>query len=269
MSYSASIIVTSYNQSKTLRWLFLSLQQQTVKDFEVVVADDGSNDGTQNLCHEDWGFPITFVTQPDDGYKKALILNKALPQAKSEYLIFVDADVILEKHFVQDHLELRRPHHFVCGRRVELGPQFSEKITDDKVKSGAFNRFSVALFRSCLKKDSEHFNRSRRVKNSLLRWIFKYDRPMDILGSNFSAWKSDIFSVNGFNESLESYWGEDGDIYIRLRNSGLRSIGAKALCVQFHVYHKRRTPTPENVERYYRLLKDQDYKWAEKGLLKN
>ena len=60
--------------------------------------------------------------------------------------------------------------------------------------------------------------------------------------------------------------GEDGDLFVRLRNLGRAAINAKGLCVQFHVFHKRREPTRANVEWYDRMLKDSTYVWAEKGL---
>jgi len=261
-----SVIVTSYNQKPTLELLFASLERQTVKDFEVVIADDGSSDGTDELCRRQKNLKIKFVTQSDDGYRKAKILNKAIHEASGSYLIFVDGDVILEKHFVEDHLNLRKADHFVCGRRVELGPEFSRQITVEMVRKGKFDGFNWDLFKSAQKDDSEHFNRSLRVTHPLIRKIFKYDEPLDILGSNFSAWKKDIVAINGFNEALESYWGEDGDIFIRLRNTGKKSIGAKAICVQFHVFHKRREPTAENVARYQKLLQDRQYKWCKQGI---
>jgi glycosyltransferase involved in cell wall biosynthesis len=261
----ASIIITSYNQSSTLDMLLASLDGQTFENFEVIVADDGSGDGSDQLCRGFRDYTVKFVTQADVGYRKAKILNKALKFAQADYLIFLDADVILEKHFVEDHLRLRAPESFVCGRRVELGPEFSRTIDLDTVREGRFDGLNLAILKSGWKKDSQNVNRGLRVTNSLIRKIFKYDQPIDILGSNFSVWKKDLLAVNGFNESLESYWGEDGDLYIRLRNSGKQAIGAKAICVQFHVFHKRREPTKENVERYYRLLKDTQYRWAEQG----
>jgi hypothetical protein len=93
----------------------------------------------------------------------------------------------------------------------------------------------------------------------------RYGQPLDLLGSNFSLWKTDLLSVNGFNESLESYWGEDGDLFIRLRNSGIKPIGAKSLCIQYHVFHPRRTPSAHQVSLYQQLLNDHQYKWATKG----
>lgn len=261
-----SIIITSYNQRTTLEFLLATLEHQTVQDFEVIIADDGSSDGTDQLCSRQDKLDLRFETQADIGYRKAKILNQAIRVTRAPYLIFLDADTILERHFIEDHLRLSRPSHFVCGRRVELGPEFSRSITLDKVRQGWFDGFNLQLLKSVFNKDSEHFNRSIRVTNPYIRKLAKYDKPLDILGSNLSVWKNDIIEINGFNEAMESYWGEDGDLYIRLRNTGKKAIGAKAICVQFHVFHKRREPTKEHVERYYSMLKDTDYKWAKQGL---
>jgi len=265
-SVTATIIITTYNQAPTLRLLLTSLQRQTEKNFEVIVADDGSSDETKSLCEEAWSFPLRFVTQPDEGYRKSKILNQVIRQARGDYLIFLDGDVIVEKHFVEDHFNLRRPGHFVCGRRVDLGPEFSKNLNTENVTTGKYDGLSLALLWSGLKKDTISWKRAVRITTPLCRKLLGYDRPLDLLGSNFSAWKSDIQEVNGFNEALKAYWGEDGDLFIRLRNSGKKPIGAKSLCIQYHVFHPRRPPSKENVQMYEELLKDKEYKRAKQGL---
>jgi len=267
-----SIIVTSYNQANTLKFLLASLDRQTCKDFEVIIADDGSTDGTQNFFDPgnsgklQTSFPVHWITQPDQGYRKSKILNQGIRASSADYLIFLDADVILERHFVQDHLSLRAPGGFVCGRRVDLGPVLSQKISWNDVRLGKFDRLGLDLFLSACKKDTRYLKRGVRVSVPLIRKLLKYDRPVDLLGSNFSIWKADLLSVNGFNEAMESYWGEDGDLFIRLRNSGKVSIGAKSLCIQYHVFHPRRTPSQEHMAWYQQLLKDSSYRWAKKGI---
>lgn len=266
-----SVIVTSYNQESTLRLLLASLERQSSRNFEVVIADDGSSDQTALLCTTYSGsrnsISLKFVSQEDKGYRKAKILNEAIRNSEGDYLIFLDADVILEKHFIEDHLNLKKLRHFVCGRRVDLGPDFSKKVTLHDIQSGKFDHWNIDLILSRFKGDTLSLKRGLRVTPAFLRQVLGYDRPLDILGSNFSAWKADILSVNGFNEALESYWGEDGDIYIRLRNSGLKAIGAKSMCIQYHVFHERRVPTQENRDMYFELLKNTDYKWAQKGII--
>jgi glycosyltransferase involved in cell wall biosynthesis len=268
-SISVSLIVTSYNQARTVRFLFESLARQTFTDFEVIVADDGSSDGSEQLCKEKRSYPIKFVTQADQGYRKSKIINLAIRQSEAPYLIFIDGDVILERHFIEDHLMLKKPKHFVCGRRVDLGPFLSGKIVLNEITRGHFDRLNLHLITSGLSRDSTALKRAVRITQPLFRRILGYHSPLDILGSNFSAWKEDIFKVNGFNESLESYWGEDGDLYVRLRNSGLTSIGAKALCIQYHVFHPRRAPTLETVKKYQLLLNDTEYRWADCGFSQN
>jgi len=268
-SISVSILVTSYNQVRTLRFLLASLDRQTFTDFEVVVADDGSSDGTRELCEEQHTFPVKFVTQGDQGYRKSKIVNLAIRASASDYLIFVDGDVVLERHFVEDHLALKRAGHFVCGRRVDLGSWMSRRIVLGEVMRGQFDRLSWRLVISGLIRDSVALKRALRITYPLLRRVLGYQRPLDVLGSNFSAWKADVLEVNGFNESQESYWGEDGDLYIRLRNVGKRAIGAKGLCVQYHVFHARRAPHVENTARYQALLADREYRWAVRGYLQS
>lgn len=262
-----SVIVTSYNQSAALAFLLASLERQTFKDFEVLIADDGSSDATEALCREPRPFEVIFVTQPDQGYRKSKILNQAIPRARAEYLVFLDGDVVLEPHFLEDHWALKQPRAFVCGRRVDLGPEFTAGLTVVDVQRGRFDGMSVALWRSARKGDTQGAKRAVRIPFRPLRALLGYTRPIDLLGSNFSIWKQDLVEVNGFNEAMEAYWGEDGDLFIRLRNSGKRAIGAKGLCIQFHLFHKRREPTPENVALYQRLVQDKQYVRAVKGLI--
>lgn len=265
MSPAITLITTSYNQLGTLKLLLASLERQTFRDFEVLVADDGSSDGTAAFCADYRDLPLRFVTQEDQGYRKARILNEAIHSASADYLIFVDSDVVVGERFVEDHLWLRRPDSFVCGRRVDLGPKITAEVTRDSVLRGELDRPSLRVLMSSIQGETQNLKRGIRVPFQFLRKVLRYDRPIDILGSNLSLWKSDLIAINGFNEALESYWGEDGDLFIRLRNAGKRALSAKGLCIQYHLFHKRREASPENVRFVTELLKNTEYRWAERG----
>lgn len=262
-----TLVVTSYNQRATLALLFASLELQTCLDFHVLVADDGSSDGTPAWCAKYLGkFRVSCVTQPDEGYRKAKILNQALRHTQSPYLIFLDADVVIEKNFIADHLQLRRPGAFVCGRRVDLSPSLTSAITADFIAHGGLDSPTLSLICDGIWGETENWKRAFRVRAPWLRSLLKYDRPLDILGSNLGVWREDLVAINGFNEALQSYWGEDGDLFIRLRNSGRIAIGAKNICIQYHLFHPRRVPDPANVAAYEKMLRDTQYRWCEKGL---
>lgn len=263
--FICSIILACYRQKKTVELLLATLERQTEKNFEVLLADDGSNDGTDAVVQQAWGFPIQFFTQADQGYRKSQILNEAVRHAQSDYLIFIDGDVLLEKHFVADHCALRKKDHFVCGRRVDLGPLYSAGISLETVQQGRFDRFDLNRLWSAIRQDTLGWKRSIRLPWEWVRECLGYHRPIDLLGSNFSLWKADFLEVNGFEESFQEYWGEDGDLYIRLRNAGKKAINAKGLCIQYHVFHVRREPSEGNIQKYQELLENHEYRRAKKG----
>ncbi len=255
MSFPVSIVMGSYNQIKTLPLLFASLKRQTFQNFELIVADDGSDDETSSFCHQaQHAFPIRWLTQENKGFRKALILNQAIALAQSDYLIFIDGDVVLNKNFIQDHLKFRQKGHFICGRRVDLGMRLSQSLTVADIDQGFCDHLSFKLIWSRLCRDTSSFKRCLRVTHPQWRKIFGYHRPIDLLGSNFSLWKEDLDNIHGFDESFTSYWGEDGDLYIRLRNSGKIPIGGKGIGLQYHIFHPRRSPNLVRIEEYEKKI---------------
>lgn len=111
--------------------------RQTILPDEIVIADDGSGEETRELIkrlQKESSVPIIHVWQEDDGFRKTIILNKAIAKITGEYILQVDGDVILSRHFVSDHLELAEKNHFVCGSRVKLDPKITERI----FKTGIF-----------------------------------------------------------------------------------------------------------------------------------
>lgn len=88
-----SIFTPTYNRANTLPRLFKSLCNQTDKDFEWIVVDDGSEDDTASLVHawqKDSPFPIIYQYQPNGGKHRAI--NRGLSIAKGELFFIVDSD---------------------------------------------------------------------------------------------------------------------------------------------------------------------------------
>ena len=95
MECAASIIITTYNHPDALRLVLLALTAQTVCNFEVIVADDGSNVDTRLMLENlqiTLDYPLHHIWQTDDGFRAATIRNKAVAVSKGEYLIFLDGD---------------------------------------------------------------------------------------------------------------------------------------------------------------------------------
>ena len=76
-----SVIITTYNSEEWLAKVLEGYCNQTEKNFEVVVADDGSSEKTKLIIdtfRDKFEFPIQHIWQEDNGFQKCKILNKAI-----------------------------------------------------------------------------------------------------------------------------------------------------------------------------------------------
>lgn len=268
-----SVIVSTYNWPEALELVVLSFKDQTYKHFELIIADDGSNQTTTNLLQayeKIMPFPLIHVWHEDLGYRKTIIHNEAIRKSSGDLLVFIDGDCVVAPDFLKDHADVflhEKNHEYLCmGRRVELGPKITKIIRPMNFRS-ILRPWSVPLFLSGVEGDTKNFLRVFSIKNHLMRMLLKADNVSDLLGSNFSIPRSLMVAINGFNEALEHYWGEDADIFLRCRNLGVKLVGKKYFAVEFHLYHERRQPKPDAEREYFERLKDFSYKKATKGLI--
>ena len=212
---------------------------------------------------------------PDQGYQKAKINNTVFKQIDPQrypVLICIDHDVILHPRFVEDHFREHAKDQFkpllFMGRRVDLSEQLTAQLTVDNV-NGFTSRLSLKLLKSILKKETKHGLRSLRIDlPPFFSTLFKRDRVYDLLGSNYSIQTQALLDVNGYNEDYRSYWGEDGDLFVRVRNSRIPIRGKIGYAVQWHLYHQRLEETQAHVEQYQRLLLDTQYCRCKNGITK-
>lgn len=245
----ASVIMSTYNQPKHLELALAGLQIQTEKNFELQIADDGSTSDTSDIIEKYMDrtpFQIVHSWQQDLGYRKTKILNEAIRKSKADYFIFIDGDCVPHKDFVKNHLKYRQKGFYLAGRRVDLGPKYSQSLTPDMVLRGDLNRPNLGVLISTIEKDTQYWHRSIPVYNSLLRNLLKMDRIDDMKGCNFSVDRESLFKVNGFDEDYEGYAREDTDLELRLQFLGLKIKSLKGLAIQYHVWHDRLSESEGN-----------------------
>lgn len=243
MKPQLSLIISFYNKIELLKLIFASLEMQTLKDFEVVIADDGSRreivDEIQ-LIKNNYRFPIHHVWHEDNGWQKNKILNKAVVQATSDYLVFLDGDCLPHPMFLQEHFENKAANRVISGRRVMLTEKVSQKLNVSKMHSKylQFWVFFELLVPTLFCKFPTHVENMLHVRNKWLRMLFIKDKPRGFWGCNFSLHKSDIVKVNGFDERY-TYpgTGEDTDLEDRLKRIGVHPLSKKHMVIQFHYYH--------------------------------
>jgi glycosyltransferase involved in cell wall biosynthesis len=245
----ASLLLATYEMPRHLKLVLAALQRQTQQDFEILLCDDGSGDEVKQIVEAfktTSKITIRHFWQKNEGFRKCRILNQAIKNAQGDVLIFLDGDCVPDQHFIEDHLQMTEQGCFLAGRRVELGPKISARLTPEKIKLGYLDWPKPSLILSALQKDSSNLNRTVRFKNPILRSLLKMDRIDDMKGCNFSVSRSDMIRINGFDEAYEGYGREDTDVEIRLKNLGLKMKSLKGLALQYHVWHERRGFTPVN-----------------------
>lgn len=226
---SISLIVATYNWPDALNVCLLSVKQQTVLPSEVIIADDGSDDATKALItsmQKDFPVPLIHVWQADMGFRKSLILNKAIDKATSTYIVQIDGDVILDNNFIADHASVAEKGYFIRGTRAHISERFVETVCREKKTQ--FNCFSKELL--------HRFNAVRLPSLSFLIQQ-KSEKSSGVRGSNLAFRKSDFLDVNGYDNDLTGWGHEDEELAARFINNKIRRKSVKFKCIQFHLYH--------------------------------
>lgn len=243
----ASVIFSTYNSPEWLEKVLWGYSVQTVRDFEIVIADDGSGDETRLLVEKlrpEIGIPIQHIWQEDEGFQKSRILNQAIVAAQSDYLIFSDGDCIPRKDFVEMHLQHRKPKHFLSGGYFMLPMPTSKAITKEAIITQRC--FEVKwLAENGLKRTYKTLKLTARGTLRYLLNRFTTTRPT-WNGHNSSGWKKDILDANGFDERMQ-YGGQDRELGERLENKGIKGVQIRYTAVVVHLDHKRGYRTQESI----------------------
>ena len=112
-----SIITVCLNAERTLGRTLESMQAQTCRDFEYLVVDGGSRDGTLDLIRGS-GLPVSVVSEPDRGISDAF--NKGVQRARGEWLGFLNADDWYEPDTLAVAARAAEHHpdwDVICGRQ--------------------------------------------------------------------------------------------------------------------------------------------------------
>ena len=245
----ASVIFTTYNHPKWLQKTLWGFAAQSYRDFEIVVADDGSGDETRQIIEsvrEQTDIPIQHIWQEDDGFQKCRILNKAITASQGEYLIFTDGDCIPHRDFVKNHVDLAEPNTLLSGGYFKLPLEVSRAITQEDIESGNATRPSWLLSHGVPFTPRILKLHSHPVLGAVLDTITVTRATWN--GHSSSTWKKHVLETNGFDERMQ-YGGQDREFGERLVNMGLKTKQVRYRCSCAHLDHSRGYAKTESIQK--------------------
>jgi glycosyltransferase involved in cell wall biosynthesis len=254
-----SIILLTYERPDALELALRGLARQTIAPDELIVTDDGSSPSTRRTVERFVGVlpcSVRFLTQEHRGGRMSRARNRGIAVARGDYLIFLDGDMVAARHFVEDHRAFAREGCFVQGSRVLA----SEAVTRELLATG---RLEVGFFERGLER------RRHALRSSLARWA--WGRPhhgrRGAKSCNLALWREDLVRLNGFNEEMEGWGLEDGELVIRALRMGLRRRDLRMGGSAVHLWHAPHVLTQDNPNfpAYRRTLASGEYRCA-KGL---
>lgn len=226
---SCTLVTPTYNWPEALELLLLSVLNQTVLPNEVIIADDGSREETKLLIEKfqkKISVPLIHIWHEDEKNRKPRIMNKAIAASKYDYIVEIDGDIIMNKHFIEDHLKNAEKGFYLFGSRVNIQKTILDSLF--KSKNIHFNVFTKGI--------------KKRLRTIRIPFMMIFAKPhatrsKKLRGCNMSFWREDFIKINGFNENLVGWGIDDSEMIQRLHNIGIQGKRLKFAGIAFHIYH--------------------------------
>ena len=233
-----AVIVTTYNRPDALAVVLDGYLAQDDRDFELIVADDGSTDDTRRLVAayaQRAPLPLRHVWQEDLGFRPAAVRNRALAATEADYIVFSDGDCVPPSDFVSRHRALAESGYFLSGNRILLSATFTARVLRERMPLQAWS--ALRWLTAWLLRDINRWLPLVRLPDG----AFRKRRPglwEGVKTCNLSAWRADLVRVNGLDESYSGWGLEDSDLVIRLLHAGIKHKSARFAAPVFHLWHR-------------------------------
>lgn len=201
-TYDISIVIPTYQRCASVRRALQALAQQTVlsSEYEVLVVIDGSQDGTREMVAQfEAPYSLRGLWQPNQG--RAAACNAGIRRATGRLLVLLDDDMEPVPEFLTAH------------RRVHRG---NDRLGVMGAVPVVFDASSRPIMQYVGAKFNEHLTRLAQPDHTLcLR---------DFYSGNFSIRRELLRAVGLFDEAFTEYGNEDLELYVRLRDAGVRVV---------------------------------------------
>jgi glycosyltransferase involved in cell wall biosynthesis len=243
-----SVIVTTYNREDALDAALRALAHQTDRNFEIVIADDGSRPETVRII-ESWKsrlpMPLKHVRHEHRGFRGGEIRNRGIRASTGDICIFLDGDCLAGADFIAVHRRLHEPGWFVTGNRILLSRELTDAVLADGQAAEEWN--FTALLRQRLRGGINRLLPTLRLPLGPLR---KFHRGSweGAQTCNLAVARRDLDRIDGFDSAYTGWGLEDSDLVVRLLHAGVRRKDGRFATGVLHLWHAQndRSQLPAN-----------------------
>ena len=207
-----SFVIPSYNNLRHLKNVYASVKKHA-PEAEVVLLDDGSNDGTWEWIQQQ--DCIKYRSEERVGH--TILYDKGIELATNDIVGILHADMILGPNYVQNLLKHLKPGKVICATRIEppLHPEGKEKIIKDFGLD--FDSLNIPEFESYCSQAQNEF-KDQTTRGMFAPWIL---------------YKNDFQAIGGHDPLFAPFPYEDSDIFQRWILAGYELIQSR----DAFVYH--------------------------------
>lgn len=235
-----SVVIPTYNRQELLAHTLDSLVSQTLDKalFEVIVVDDGGRDNSKQVAesYKD-RLNIQYFWQHDKGFRAGKARNIGTMAAEGEYIVYIDTGVLLSTITLEEHL---RVHESSKTPIAVLGYVYGFDVDAETLESlqPILNASDIDKTLLHLKQQGAHDIRQRQYED-MGENIGDWPAPFDLFWTcHVSAERSELIKAGLFDESFNTWGGEDVDLGIRLFLNKNQFVMNKTIC-SFHWPHPK------------------------------
>ena len=248
-----SVILATYERADALDVVLHAFaEQKEAGDFEVVIADDGSGDEIGQVIERWHGrLEIQHVWQPKDGFRKARILDLAALAARGDYFVFLDGDCVPRRGLLQALRRAALPGWFLTTKRVMLKERFSRRVIEERIPIW---RWPAARWLLLAPDQVGRPGYLVPARDRRRPWRPKQPEFVPPVAAYclLGVYREDFERVNGYDaRCMRSTDGEDQDLAIRLRRSGLRCGWPGPAATVLHLWHAERVDRADREGRLF------------------
>lgn len=193
-----TVIIPIFNGEKYIESCVDNLLKQTLSDFEIILINDGSTDGTKKICNElkEKDFRIKVIHQDNTGVSNAR--NKGIKSALGEYLCFIDCDDDIDNDYLEvlyDSCINNKVKMSACT--IDAIKENRELISFKKLKEGKYN-YKKALYELFRFKDFNSGPCGKLMHKSLFEDNLKFP--------NIHTYEDLLFVYKAIYKSKEIYF---------------------------------------------------------------